>query len=85
MSLRQMKEMTNMESESDAMANRRREKMERYLKDNQKKFDALTVRMKTFIEDVEIKIAKDAEDSKPKEVEKEDMYFGIVPPDQMPL
>ena len=85
MSLRQMKEMTNMESESDAMANRRREKMERYLKDNQKKFDALTVRMKTFIEDVEIKIAKDAEDSKPKEVEKEDMYFGIVPPDQLPL
>ncbi|KAK3098272.1 hypothetical protein FSP39_017774 [Pinctada imbricata] len=82
MSLRQMKELTNLDSESDAIAKRHKEKIERYLQDNQEKFDALTVRMKSFLKEVDAKIAKDTDDAKEKEVEKDDMYFGILPPDQ---
>ena len=83
MSLRQMRELTGMDGNNDGMPNKRQEKLESQIKETQIKFVSLTQRVKTFVKELDAKIAQDLEDTKPKEIESHhnDMYSGILPPD----
>ena len=83
MSLRQMRELTGMDGNNDSMPNKRQEKLESQIKETQIKFVSLTQRVKTFVKELDAKIAQDLEDTKPKEIESHhnDMYSGILPPD----
>ena len=83
MSLRQMRELTGMDGNNDVMPNKRQEKLESQIKETQIKFVSLTQRVKTFVKELDAKIAQDLEDTKPKEIESHhnDMYSGILPPD----
>lgn len=85
MSLRQMRELTGMDGNNDGMPNKRQEKLDHRIQETKVKFVSLTQRVKTFVEELDAKIAQDLEDTKPKELESHhnDMYSGILPPDQI--
>ncbi|XP_062617176.1 uncharacterized protein LOC134278892 [Saccostrea cucullata] len=83
MSLRQMRELTGMDGNNDNMPNKRQERLDKQIQETKVKFLSLTQRVKTFVKELDEKIAQDLEDSKPKENEShDDMYSGILPPDQ---
>lgn len=85
MSLRQMRELTGMDGNNDSMPNKRQEKLDHQIQETKVKFISLTQRVKTFVKELDAKIAQDLEDTKPKELESHhnDMYAGILPPDQI--
>jgi hypothetical protein len=84
MSLRQMKELTGLDGNNESMPNKRQEKLDRQIQATKVKFLSLSQRVKTFVKELDAKIAQDLEDTKPKELESHnDMYAGILPPDQI--
>lgn len=85
MSLRQMRELTGMDGNNDSMPNKRQEKLDQQIQATKVKFLSLSQRVKTFVKELDAKIAQDLEDTKPKELESHhnDMYAGIMPPDQI--